>query len=65
VQGDAALDQNRTREQIEAEIQAILDEAAAIDDEEDGGIRARKNTSKGQFRHSSNDRRLSRSNHAS
>jgi len=35
VQGDAALDQNRTREQIEAEIQAILEEAAAIDEEED------------------------------
>ena len=35
VQGDAALDQNRTREQIEEEIQEILDEAAEIDEEED------------------------------
>ncbi len=35
VQGDAALDQNRTREQIEVEIQDILDEAAKIDEEED------------------------------
>lgn len=35
VQGDAALDQNRTREQITEEIQDILDEAAEIDAEED------------------------------
>jgi transposase len=35
VQGDAALDQNRTREQISDEIQDILDEAAEIDAEED------------------------------
>ena len=35
VQGDAALDQNRTREQIEAEITEILDEAAEIDEQED------------------------------
>ena len=35
VQGDAALEQNRTREQIEAEIQDILDEAAEIDEAED------------------------------
>ena len=35
VQGDAALDQNRTRKQIEEEIQEILDEAADIDEEED------------------------------
>ena len=35
VQGDAALDVNRTREALEAEIQAILDEAANVDDEED------------------------------
>jgi len=33
VQGDAALDQNRTREQIVAEIQEILDEAAEIDED--------------------------------
>jgi len=35
VQGDAALDQNRTREQITDEIQDILDEAADIDEAED------------------------------
>jgi hypothetical protein len=35
VQGDAALDQNRTREQITDEIQDILDEAAEIDEAED------------------------------
>ncbi|AKH97477.1 transposase [Halanaeroarchaeum sulfurireducens] len=35
VQGDAALEQNRTREQIEEEIQEILDEAAEVDVEED------------------------------
>ena len=35
VQGDAALDQNRTRAQIEEEIQEILDKAAEIDEEED------------------------------
>jgi len=35
VQGDAALDQNRTREQLTVEIQDILDEAAEIDEEED------------------------------
>ncbi|WP_123619161.1 transposase [Halorubrum sp. CSM-61] len=35
VQGDAALDQNRTRAQIEAEIQEVLDEAAEVDEEED------------------------------
>lgn len=34
VQGDAALNQNRTREQIDEEIQDILDEAADIDEEE-------------------------------
>jgi transposase len=35
VQGDAALDQNRTRKQIEEEIQEIPDEAAEVDEEED------------------------------
>ncbi|UOO96998.1 transposase (plasmid) [Halococcus dombrowskii] len=35
VQGDAALDQNRTREQITDEIHDILDEAAEIDEAED------------------------------
>ena len=35
VQGDAALDQNRTREQISEEIKQILDEAAEIDETED------------------------------
>src|SRR5699024_8143321 len=35
VQGDAALDQNRTREQMTEELQDILDEAAEIDAEED------------------------------
>lgn len=35
VQGDAALDQNRTREQITEEIRDILDEAAEIDEAED------------------------------
>jgi len=35
VQGDSALSANRTREQIEEEIQAILDEAAEIDEQED------------------------------
>jgi len=35
VQGDAALDQNRTRKQIEEEIQEILEEAADIDEQED------------------------------
>jgi len=35
VQGDAALDQNRTREQITEEIQDILDEAAEIDEAKD------------------------------
>lgn len=35
VQGDAALDQNRTRAQIEAEIQEILNETAAIEEKED------------------------------
>lgn len=35
VQGDAALDQNRTRDRIEAEIQEILAEAAEVDEEED------------------------------
>ena len=35
VLGDAALDANRTRDSLEAEIQAILDEAAKIDAEED------------------------------
>jgi len=35
VQGDSALEANRTREQIEEEIQEILDEAAAIDQKED------------------------------
>jgi len=35
VQGDAALDQNRTRDQITEEIQAILDKAAEIDAAED------------------------------
>jgi transposase len=35
VQGDAALDQNRTREQIEDEIETIIEEAAAIDEDED------------------------------
>lgn len=35
VQGDSALAANRTREQIEEEIQEILDEAAAIDEEGD------------------------------
>lgn len=35
VQGDAALDQNRMRAQIEAEIQDILDEAADVDEAED------------------------------
>ena len=35
VQGDAALEQNRIREQIEEEIQEILEEAAEIDAEED------------------------------
>ena len=35
VQGDTALDQNRTREQIEDEIEEILEEAAEIDAEED------------------------------
>lgn len=35
VQGDAALDQNQTREQITDEIHDILDEAAEIDEAED------------------------------
>lgn len=35
VQGDAALDQNRTRKQITDEIQDILNEAAEIDEAED------------------------------
>jgi len=35
VQGDAALDQNRTRDQITEQIQAILDKAAEIDAVED------------------------------
>lgn len=35
VKGDAALDRNRTREQIEKEIRQILDEAERIDAEED------------------------------
>ena len=35
VQGDAALEANRTREQIHEEIQEILDEATAIDEAED------------------------------
>ena len=35
VQGDASLDQNRTREKIQKEIHEILEEAAEIDDEED------------------------------
>ena len=35
VQGDSALEANRTREQIEEEIQAILDEAAEVDENED------------------------------
>lgn len=35
VQGDSALEANRTREQIEEEIKEILDEAAVIDEEED------------------------------
>ena len=35
VQGDAALDANRTREKLEEEIEEILDEAAEIDAEED------------------------------
>ena len=33
VLGDAALDQNRTRDHIQDEIQDILDEAAEIDEE--------------------------------
>ncbi|WP_425504241.1 transposase, partial [Saliphagus infecundisoli] len=35
VQGDAALDQNRTREQITDEIHDILEEAAEVDEAED------------------------------
>ncbi len=35
VQGDASLDQDRTREQITEEIQDILDEAAEVDEIED------------------------------
>jgi transposase len=35
VQGDAALDVNRTREKLQEEIQDILDEAAEIDADED------------------------------
>ncbi|MWV40668.1 transposase [Natrialba sp. INN-245] len=35
VQSDASISRNRTREQIKGEIQDILDEAAAIDAEED------------------------------
>lgn len=35
VQGDAALPANRTREQLQEEIQAILEEATAIDEQED------------------------------
>ncbi|WP_232833845.1 transposase [Saliphagus sp. LR7] len=35
VQGDAALDQNRTREQITEEIHDILEEAAEVDEGED------------------------------
>jgi len=36
VQGDAALSENRTREQLQDEIEEILDEADEIDAEEDG-----------------------------
>lgn len=35
VQGDASLEQNRTREQIREEIEEILEEAEEVDAEED------------------------------
>ncbi|EMA27653.1 IS1182 family transposase [Haloarcula japonica] len=37
VQGDAAVDANKTREQLQAEIENILEEAEAVDEAEDEG----------------------------